>query len=66
MPLQGQLRSQFFLNISINFQWLQHAPMLAQTTIYVPQQTPAHVEEVQLVLVMIIVTDLAVVRVNMK
>ena len=40
--------------------------MLAQTTIYVPQQTPVHVEEEQLVLVMIIVTDLAVVSVNMN
>jgi hypothetical protein len=42
----------------------QHAAVLAQTAMYVPQQTPAHVEEEQLVLVMKNVTDLAVVSVN--
>ena len=40
--------------------------MLAQTTIYVLQQTPAPAEEEQLVLVIITVTDLAVVSGNMN
>jgi hypothetical protein len=39
---------------------------LAQITFYVPQQTHVHVEETQLVLVLIYVTELAAVSANIN